>query len=105
MGVTIFWTDFAKEELKKIYSYHKAVASKNLAKKLVIGLQTKTQILSNHPDSGHKEELLENRKQQFRYLVFKNYKIIYWLNLEKNHVEIVDVFDCRQNPVKIKRSK
>jgi hypothetical protein len=51
---------------------------------------------------GQIEELLIDREQSFRYLVHKNYKIIYWINLIKNRIEIVDVFDTRQNPEKIK---
>ena len=35
----------------------------------------------------------------------QNYKIIYWINEEKNRIEIVDIFDTRQNPLKIKREK
>jgi len=54
---------------------------------------------------GQKEELLIERKEEFRYLVFKNYKIIYWFNIVKNRVEITDVFDARQNPIKLKRQK
>jgi len=49
--------------------------------------------------------LLKDRKQTFRYLVYKNYKIIYWVNQVKNHIEITDVFDERQNPTKVKRTK
>ena len=48
-----------------------------------------------------KEELLSDRPQNFRYLVLKNYKIIYWMNQDKNRIDIVNVFNTRQNPVKI----
>ena len=40
-----------------------------------------------------------------RYLVYKNYKVIYWINEKENRIEINDVFDTRQNPTKIKRTK
>ena len=30
---------------------------------------------------------------------------IYWINTNKNRIEITDVFDTRQNPIKIKRTK
>ena len=30
---------------------------------------------------GQKEELLKERVEKFRYLVVKNYKVIYWINL------------------------
>ncbi len=62
----------------------------------------KTASLEFQDDIGQQEELLSHRKEKFRYLVFKNYKIIYWFNEQKNRIEISDVFDARQNPVKIK---
>ncbi len=49
--------------------------------------------------------MLTGGKEEFRYLLFSNYKIIYYVNLELNRVEIVDLFDCRQEPLKIKRTK
>ena len=65
----------------------------------------KTASLEFQDDIGQQEELLSHRKEKFRYLVFKNYKIIYWFNEQKNRIEISDVFDARQNPIKIKRQK
>lgn len=61
--------------------------------------------LKHQPEIGQEEDLLRSRKQKFRYLVFKNYKIIYWINENQGRIEINDVFDTRQYPTKIKRSK
>jgi plasmid stabilization system protein ParE len=105
MELKIYWTDFSKNELRKIFSYYEENASLRIATNLVLGIENKTTILKSHPNIGQKEELLKNRKQEFRYLVFKNYKIIYWLNKERNRIEISDVFDTRQNPVKMKKVK
>jgi plasmid stabilization system protein ParE len=33
--------------------------------------------------------------------IFEYYKVIYWI--EEPYVKIATVFDCRQNPVKMKR--
>ncbi len=101
MGLKIYWTDFSKQELHKIFYYYQEKASLKVARKIVLGIENKTAILRTHPNTGQKEELLKNRFQNFRYLVFKNYKIIYWNNTKKSRVEIVDVFDTRQNPIKI----
>jgi hypothetical protein len=54
--------------------------------------------LARNPLMGQKEILLEGRVQEFRYLVYKNYKIIYWVNTLKQRIEIINLFDCRQNP-------
>lgn len=103
MGIEIHWTDFAKKELKNIFDYHKKRVSYKLAKKITKEIIEKTKHLSSFPEIGVIEELLKDRSQEFRYLICKNYKIIYCLNKDK--IEIIDVFDTRQNPIKLKRNK
>lgn len=105
MGVKVFWTDFSKQQLNSIFTYYIDNATLRVAKQLVSGIVKETQQLSAHYEIGQKEELLLERKEDFRYLVFKKYKIIYWFNDVQNRVEVVDVFDTRQYPEKIKRKK
>jgi plasmid stabilization system protein ParE len=71
---------------------------------LIDEIIAETYRLSEQPLIGQQEELLSDRKEGFRYLVYRNYKIIYWINVEMKRIEIVDVFDTRQNPLKITRS-
>ena len=101
----IFWTKFAKRELKNIFDYYKLKASPRIAKKLITEIVVHSNILDFQNKIGQKEELLSDRKENFRYLVYKDYKIIYWFNDPKNRIEIVDIFDTRQNPIKIEREK
>ena len=101
----IFWTSFAKRELRNIFEYYKINASSKIAKNLVTQIVEQTKILDFQNKIGQKEEFLSDRKENFRYLVHKNYKIIYWFNEQKNRIEIVDIFDTRQNPTKIEREK
>ncbi len=105
MELAVFWTRFAGNKLDHIYEYYKAKASSRIARKLITGIIDKTIGLEQNPYIGQNEELLSDRPQNFRYLVFKNYKIIYWINLNKNRIEIVNVFDTRQNPLRIKETK
>ena len=105
MELKIYWTDFSKNELKEIFEYHKEEASLIVARNLVLGITKEASKLKKQPTIGQEEELLDKDPRGFRYLVFKNYKIIYWINAEKNRIEIFDVFDTRQNPIKIKRVK
>lgn len=100
MGLRVFWTDTAKYQLEDIFDYYKLKASIKVAKKLVGEIVDKTLTLEKNPTVGQKEELLTKRKNEYRYLVEGNYKIIYWI--EENYVKIASVFDCRQNPKKIK---
>ena len=99
MELRVFWTDTARFHLEDIYNYYKLKASVKVAKKLVKGLIDCTIQLENNPKSGAKEPLLSHRKNEYRYLVEGNYKIIYWI--DGSYIIIAAVFDCRQNPTKM----
>ncbi len=101
MELEIYWTNFAKSELRKIFKYYKEEASLRVARKIVDDIVKSTLKLSAQPYIGAKEPLLKDREQDFRYLVHKNYKIIYWHNEEKSRIDISDVFDTRRNPIKL----
>lgn len=87
MELNLFWTDFAQKELEKIFEYYREKAGVRMAKKLVNGIYNETIKLKVQPKIGQEEELLKNRKQEFRYLVYKNYKIIYWINKKENRLK------------------
>ena len=105
MALKIFWSEFAEIQLDEIYDYYKKKASSKIAKKLVTGIINETEKLIKTPHIGQEEALLKQRKIQYRYLVFKNYKLIYSLEVENGFIKIADVFDTRQNPPKLKRTK
>ena len=105
MGLKIYWTDLAKIEVKSIYIFLKREASKDIAKKATQEIANEVKRLIDLPYLGQIENSLKNRTKEFRCIIYKNYKIIYWINLDKNQIEIWDVFDCRQEPLKIKRTK
>lgn len=94
-----------ESELQEIFNYYKENASIIVAKKLVIGITKEAIKLQKQPIIGQKEDLLESTTRDFRYFIYKHYKIIYWVNPIMKRIEIFDVFDSRQNPIKIKRSK
>lgn len=105
MGLIVHWTDFAKGELKNIFEYHKEKVSVKIAQQITQQIVAKANALENFPEMGAVEEFLKNRPQNFRYIVSTNYKIIYWTNKAKERIEVIDVFDTRQNPMKITRNK
>ena len=105
MGLVVHWTDFAKSELRNIFNYHQEKVSLKIARQIIKQIVEKTKELSIFPEIGANEELLKDRPQNFRYLISTNYKIIYWLNIVNNRIEIVDLFDTRQNPIKINIEK
>jgi len=49
--------------------------------------------------------MLKEKEIHYRYFVHKNYKLIFSFNKEKGFIKIADVFDTRQSPPKIKRTK
>ncbi len=104
MELTVYWTQLAEDKLEDIFHYYKFKASKKVAVNLINGIIDSTIDLEKSPEIGQKEFLLKEREQDFRYLVFKNYKIIYWINRNQKRIEIANVFDARQNPEKIEQS-
>jgi plasmid stabilization system protein ParE len=101
MELTVYWTQFAEDKLEDVFSYYIEKASEKIALRLVDGIIDKSLELEKNPLIGQKEILLSDRIQEFRYLVYKKYKIIYWVNEANQRVEIVNLFDCRQNPLKM----
>lgn len=69
------------------------------------GIINEPKKLLQSPLMGQEEELLKQREIYYRYLIFKNYKLIYSVDTENGFIKIADVFDTRQNPPKIKRTK
>lgn len=99
----VFWTQFAEDKLEDVYLYYCEKAGQSIAIKLVNELITKSLELELNPLIGQKESLLINRIQEFRYLVHKNYKLIYLVNQDKKRIEIINLFDCRQNPQELNK--
>ncbi|HUH73205.1 MAG TPA: type II toxin-antitoxin system RelE/ParE family toxin [Chitinophagales bacterium] len=77
MSWKVYWTTFAENQLTDIFNYFETEASYDVVQKLVDGIIDKTISLNKNPNIGQKEIQLSNRPQGFRYLVFKNYKIIF----------------------------
>ena len=99
--MTIQWTEFASGRLKEIFSYYKKEAGLAVARKLIQEILDATIVLGTNPELGQTEPLLSQRPQEFRHLVCRHYKVIYWLDRAQDRVVIVHVFDCRQNPTKM----
>ena len=98
--MNVIWSAFANICLKEIYSYHKEKASEKVALKIKSSVLFGAKQLIEHPESGEIEENLKFLNQNYRYLVVGHYKIIYKPVTEE--ILISDVFDCRQNPSKMK---
>ncbi|MCV2483383.1 type II toxin-antitoxin system RelE/ParE family toxin [Flavobacterium sp. SH_e] len=105
MKLKIVWSQFAENEIAKIYDYYLQKAGIRVAKKIIQEIISEPNKLISNNLSTQIEELLLDREREYHYLVCKNYKIIYSINKENKQIQIADVFDTRQNPVKLKRTK
>lgn len=104
MELKIIWSEFAESQLDEIYHFYEKEVSPEFANKFVNEIINEPNKLVNTPFIGQEEDMLRGRKIQYRYLVYKSYKLIYSVDLENKFIKIADVFDTRQNPPKIKRS-
>ena len=105
MVFKIIWSDFAENELDKIFEYYVENASLKVAKNIIEKIISEPNKIISHPEITQVEELLLDRENNYRYLICDNYKIIYSIDSNQKLIMITDVFDTRQNPTKIKRTK
>jgi toxin ParE1/3/4 len=99
--ISIEWSDLSEKRLKEIFDYYTSSANYGIARKIVNQIVDHVSVLETNPLAGQKEELLAHYPEEYRYLVQSNYKIIYWFASGK--ITIASVFDCRQNPIKMKK--
>ncbi|SDH07608.1 type II toxin-antitoxin system RelE/ParE family toxin [Psychroflexus sediminis] len=105
MALKIIWSELAESELDDIYEFYEKIASIKVAKKLVNAIINEPNKLIKTPEIGEKEPFLKHREIEYRYLVFRNYKLIYSVDYKKGCIKIADVFDTRQNPINLNRTK
>ncbi len=98
MNVVI--TDFAKKRIRKIYHYYKNKGLTKVGQKLRLNIVTRAKLLKKQPYLGTIEETTKDLDKEYRFIVTGNYKIIY--TVEPPNIYIVEVFDTRQDPNKMK---
>ena len=96
----VVWSDEALNDLETIYDFL-AENSQPAAQRIVESILSRSGQLETFPESGTKEAIKSNDKV-YRYLVERNYKIIYGYLQESQTVHIAAVFDTRYNPEKLK---
>ena len=95
----ICWDFEAGKQLKDIYDHIKKNASENSARKIRNTIIDRIDELRKQPERFPPEPLLSHRKENFRFILVKPYKIIYeFVNQE---VRILFIYSTRQNPNKI----
>jgi plasmid stabilization system protein ParE len=97
----IYWEDEASNDLEKIQEFLEIHFGKNFANKVIDKIFTKTELLENFTEMGTIQQSIQDKGLSIRYLVESNYKILYQINASKGLVEILAIFDTRQDPSKM----
>lgn len=105
MYYNIVWSEWAEIQLDNIYDYYLEEAGINIATQLIEDLILSPENLRKNPYICQDELLLSHRNINYKYLIHKNYKIIFAIDELTKTIKITDVFDTRQNPTKIKRNR
>ncbi|MFY0672250.1 MAG: type II toxin-antitoxin system RelE/ParE family toxin [Bacteroidia bacterium] len=100
----VIWSGFAEEKLDEIHDYYLNKAGENVASTLVVGIILAANSIISQPLRGQVEKRIKIKGNEFRYLVYKSYKLIYSVDNQRKLIKISDVFDARQNPDKTDRS-
>ncbi len=96
----IRWTKKAITQLEKIADYYFEY-SPTAAQSILNAIFRKVALLEIYPANYPIEPLLEQLNKQHRFMICGNYKIIF--RVVEQDVFIQVIFDCRQNPKKMKR--
>ena len=99
--MTVKWYIEAAGDLDKIYNYY-VTRNPRVAAMLYNKILDSVEILKTQPYVATVEQILIGYPEGYRSLVVGNYKVVYFI--EDNLVLIVQIFDCRQNPIKLKRT-
>ena len=105
MELEVVWTDFAESKLMDIFNYYKESASLKETSQITKEIVQASLQLEKQPFIGAKEPLLEARVKEYRYLIQGNYKLIYFIQSDRNEVVIANLFDSRQNPQRMEETK
>ena len=100
----LYWTEFSKKELKTIFNFYKDKVNIVTSKKIIENIVDSVEVLVIYPEIGMIDPKLSNNPSKIRFIISTNYKILYKINNDKNKIEILDIFDIRQNPNKIARN-
>ena len=95
--INIFWDNQAKADLKLIFEFiklHSPQGAKNVVRDIVAQSRN-----IHFIEQYQVDEILG---EPFRRMIVRDYKIIYKIHSEYE-IRILQIFDTRQNPIKLKK--
>jgi plasmid stabilization system protein ParE len=100
--MVVRWTETAEEDLDQIYRFYKR-ESLRTAKNITAAIQKGAKRLEIFPRMAPIESSLSEFTRVYRSLtVMRLFKIVYFVDESKGEVVVVDIWDCRQDPGKLK---
>ena len=96
------WSELARRDMEEIIRYYESLSHKTALfySEELLNAGDRLMLM---PEMGPKEPLLERYHRNYRYvLVLRRYKLIYLY--EKDVCSVLMVWDCRQNPKRLKNS-
>ena len=97
----VLWTEFAESQLDSIYDYIQT-NNQRAAAEIYNDIIDESAMLARFPRMAAIEPLLTEFPEEYRSLIVRrNYKVVYYIDNE-TIIYVVAVFDCRQNPEKLK---
>ena len=102
----IVWTDRAKKDLQKVYSFSTELMGEEKAFAMITSLLEKLYFLSDAKfvRMGAVDEEFKHLKYQYKKIIEKDIKVTYRISSSKPIIYINRVFDTRQNPRKTNNS-
>jgi plasmid stabilization system protein ParE len=99
--MTIKWYTEASSDLDEIYDYY-VTKSPYAATVLYNKILDAVEILKTQPYIAAIEQMLIGFPESYRSLIVENYKVVYFI--KNDLVLIVQIFDCRKKPIKLKKT-
>ena len=102
--MNVIWLPRASIRFREILSYGKEAFGPNTVLRFQMKVEKEVGRLSVSPIVGKREPLLADRQREYRSLVIRpHFKLIYYINKEKDTVFISHLWDTRMNPAKLVR--
>lgn len=101
MIMNVSWSKQAANSLQQATAYVREEFGVLAKQKLMNEVRDFVKILSTNPKIGKIEPLLYNAPQEYRSFVINHInKAVYYINTEKDTIEIVALWDTRREPQK-----
>ena len=95
--INIFWDNQAKADLKLIFEFIK-LESLQGARNVINDIVAQSKNI-HYTQQYQVDEILG---EPYRRMIVRDYRIIYKIHSE-TEIRILQIFDCRQNPIKLKK--